>query len=175
MSSGSAERSVALVFVVLVLAGCLRRYPAPDEPAPTDTPYTALAVYLEISPPVRPDAPALPRAALRLAFASGGAVFADAALVDGPEHAAVTETWAGALALLSPRSEPIVLLASELSPERCELLTSLGERVRVAVRPTDASMYPIEKRAQAGEGSLDQLGGAELAEVCAEPENPPGE
>lgn len=170
MSSGSAERAIALLFAALLLVGCIRRYPAPDEPARTDTPYTALAVYLQISPPVHGATPPLPRAALRLAFGPEGAVFADAALVDGPEHAAVTETWAGALALLKPRSEPIVLLASELSAEQCRLVAVLSERIRVAARATDAPMYPIEKRVQSGGGSQDRLGGVSLQVACVEAE-----
>jgi len=171
MSSGSAERGIALLFAALLLVGCIRRYPAPDEPAPTETPYTALAVYLEITPPIHPDAPALPRAALRLAFTGEGGVFADASLVDGPEHAAVTGTWAGALALLEPRSEPIVLLASELAPERCERLSRMAQRIQVAARTSDESMYPIEERELDVEGSQDRLAGVPLAALC--PEAPP--
>lgn len=168
MSSGSAERErlVALGLATLLLAGCIRRYPAPDGPAPTDTPYSALALYLEIDPPVRADAAPLPRAALRLAFGPDGAVFADAALVDGPEHAAITETWAGALALLKPRSGQIVLLTAELSPDRCTQLAPLAERILVATRGEDGSLYPIERREQAEGVSRDQLGGVTLAALC---------
>ncbi len=175
MSSGFARSLVALLAATLLFAGCIRRYPAPDEPANTETPYTALSVYLEIVPPEHRDATVLPRAALRLALAADGAVFADAALVDGPEHAAITETWAGALALLKPRSESIVLLASELSPEQCERLSPLTERIQVAARGSDASMYPIEEREEDVGGSQDRLGGVPLAAVCAEPELAPSE
>ena len=168
----AARSSAALLLGAVLLVACIRRYPAPDEPLPTSTPYTALAIYLEIDPPVRPDASPLPRTALRLAFTTDGAVFADAALVDGPEHAAITETWPGALALLVPRSEPIVVLASALPAQRCALLKPLADRIEVATRSSDAAMYPIQKRPKAGVGSRDRLGGVSLASVCEEPATP---
>ena len=157
-------RRLLIVLLVLSMTGCIRRYAAPEGPAPTSTPYAALALYLELELPLVPDAPPLPRAALRLAL-SGDAVFADAALIDGPAHAAITETWAGALALLVPRTEPIVLLTAAPTAAQCARLAALGDRVVVAARPAGGSLYPLREREDTT-GSLDPLGATDLPAVC---------
>lgn len=126
-------RTAIALALCLLSPGCIRRYAAPDDQAPAPTPYAALADYLEITLPDAAGSP-LPKAALRLAL-RGETVFADAALIDGPEHAAITETWAGALALLVPRTEPIVVLAA--GREICPRLAELAPRVHVAVRSGD--------------------------------------
>lgn len=161
----SRAARILLVALAITTLGCIRRYPAPEDQAPAKTPYTALALYLEVLPPIAADAPPLPSAALRLGFHGDAEVFADAALIDGPEHAAIAETWPAALALLKPRTEPIVLLASAIDAARCAQLAPLAERILVAHRGTDAPLHPIES----SEDEADALGGRPLTELCVSP------
>jgi hypothetical protein len=165
-----------LLLFVLILPGCIRRYAAPEEQTPATTPYSALALYREIAPPVGEGDP-LPKAALRLA-SRGSSVFADAALIDGPEHPGITETWAGALALLQIRGDqPIVVLAdTEGLATICAELSSFTSRMTLALRPDDAPIYPLSARLELSEFSADRLVGVPLicplaAPTQAEPGN----
>lgn|GEM_PF-4134948 len=152
-----------LLAALMVLPGCISRYKAPDGPADTSTPYSALAVYREITPPVQGGGDPLPQGALRVAT-DGESVFADAALVLGPEHAGISETWAGALTLLQIHGDaPVVVLADAPGLARaCAELAAMLPRLTLAVRASEAPMYPLKTTsADAGE-SKDPLRGVAL-------------
>lgn len=151
---------LALLLLGLALPGCIRRYPAPDAPVDPTVPYAALALYRDLELPVS-GGERLPRAALRVAWRDG-AVFADAALIDGPEHAAITETVPGARALLqSRRDDPLVLLvSSEQLPFACAAIPELDGRALRATRPEDTPLHPLTEDADAPDGaSRDPLRG----------------
>ncbi len=164
----SAATALVVVSAWAAATGCIPRYRAPDDPVVPATPYSALALYRAIVPPLRTDGTPLPRAALRLAW-DGRGVFADAALIDGPEHPAVTETWAGALALLQIRpSDPVVAIVEEGGiPAVCEQLGPMADRLRLAVRRDDTPLHPMVARPDPGLASADPLDGVPL--VCPAP------
>lgn len=143
---------LALLLLGLALPGCIRRYAAPDAPVDPTVPYAALALYRDVDLPVR-GGERLPRAALRVAWRDA-AVFADAALIDGPEHAAITETVPGARALLqSRRDDPVVLLVStEDVPAACAAIPELDGRALRATRPEDTPLHPLTEDPEAPEG-----------------------
>jgi len=176
-SRGERARGVLTVALLLVavagatIAGCIRRYPAPTEPQSAPYPYSAIATYRGIVlSPLSPDAKPLPTAALRLAIGPApDSVFADTALVDGRDAGVTADGWPAALALLTARTEPVVLLADPagLTPATCETLAPLVDRLVVA---GGASMYgadadPPDARAE-GDGSADPLGRIPLASLC---------
>ena len=158
-----AARALCWVLLSLLLfPGCIRRYATPEEQAPATTPYSALALYREILPPIGAGEP-LPKAAVRLA-AYGSSVFADAALIDGPEHPGITETWSGAAALLQIRGDrPIVVLADTEGLIRvCEELRPLTSSMTRALRPDESPLYPLTARPDPGAFSADRLVGIPL-------------
>ncbi len=153
----------------VTVAGCIRRYPAPTGPAPASMPYSAIATWLRIELPSAPEADeALPDAAFRLAIASGGEVFADAALIDPAGTARIAEDWESALALLGTGSEPVILIATAdtIAPSRCAALRELGARVVVAAGTSGFSDDGPDKRPLAGGVSRDPLARAPLDLVC---------
>ncbi len=171
------ERARIIVTVLLAIAGiaaafiggCIRRYPAPTEPLPAPMPYSAIATWRQIQPPAADGDDPLPLAALRLAVGpTGEQVFADSALVDGRDAAVTADGWTDAWALLSPRSEPIVLLATvgALSAEQCAALAGQGDRVVVAAGvPAYGADGPSERDAVEG-ASRDPLSTGALSAVC---------
>lgn len=159
------------VFVLLcavALAGCIQRYEAPTEPVTTPTPYSAIALYRQIEPLVGVGGAPLPAAAVRVA-ARGEDVFADTALLDGPDSAAVAEGWEGVRGLLAKRANArIVLLADPAGRLAvCSQLEDSVERMRLAIRPEDRPLHPM-KPVDRDEGSRDPLLGIRLG--CPAPE-----
>ncbi|MCO4772800.1 MAG: hypothetical protein KDA24_22400 [Deltaproteobacteria bacterium] len=167
------NRLVLALLLVSLLPGCIRRYEAPREPVDPTTPYSALALYRQIEPPIGVDGTPLPTAALRVAT-DGGGVFADAALVDGPENPAITETWAGAVALLRAHEDaPAVLIADEtVLGAACTALGSMTHRLVLAVRTSHDPLHPM-KAQDVDAVSRDPLRGIPLRcpEVVAEPDD----
>ena len=152
---GGGRRKLPLLFAGLVLlttlalsliAGCIRRVPAPTDDAPAPAPYSAVITWLDVdipessetglhsgTQPSEAGAP-LPAAALRLAFAKSGRVWADSALIDGRQSARIAEGWSEAVAMFAerqPLGEPVVSLGFD---ERvCTLPQDLLVRLIVAV------------------------------------------
>ena len=157
------RRWIFLLLVAALLTGCIRRYKAPDEPVVPTTPYSALALYRQITPPLLPGGTPLPKAAVRVAV-SDDSVFGDVALIDGPEHPGITETWPGVMALLQIRQDvPTVLIADPAGAGRaCRELGELAAGLLWSVRDNETPLHPMKER-DADDGlSADQLTGVAL-------------
>ena len=157
------RRWLLLLLATVLLTGCIRRYKAPEEPVIPTTPYSALALYRQITPPLLPGGAPLPKAAVRVAV-SGDSVFGDAALIDGPEHPGITETWAGVIALLQIRQgDPTVLVADLVGAERaCQELGDLSAGLLWSVRADETPLHPMKERDAADGLSADRLRGVTL-------------
>lgn len=181
---GRRQRRLPLLFAGLVLlttlalsliAGCIRRVPAPTDDAPTPAPYSAVITWLDVellaaaelghtpnAPPSETGTP-LPAAALRLAFAKSGRVWADTALTDGRQRARIAEGWEDALAMFverQPLGEPIVVLGFD---ERvCSLPKDLLMRLVVAVGQSSYEKEGLKPR----DGDRE-LAGVEVDSFCA--------
>ncbi len=163
----------------VAIGGCIRRYPAPTQPADATMPYSAIATWrgLEL-PPTTELSAALPLSALRIAVGpEPDDVYADSALLDGASEAAIAEGWQRATELLESRSEPIVLLVERAlleDPARspCERLQAHEARVLVAAGSSGHGADGPVKRARADGLSRDPLGVLSLAEICPEAEVP---
>ncbi len=178
------QRKLPLLFAGLVLlttlalsliAGCIRRVPAPADEAPAPAPYSAVITWLDVElptaaelglPPITqaaaPNIP-LPAAALRLAFAKSGRVWADSALTDGRQSAHIAEGWEEAVAMFvnrQPLGETIVTLGFD---ERlCSLPKDLLGRLVVAVGQSSYNKKGLEPR----DGDR-QLSGIVVGSLCA--------
>ncbi len=135
--------AIAILPVVLYSSSCLNRQPAPEGPVPPIRPFEAVCTWRGIR---LPEAPAeartqvLPETAGRLAVGpSPDTVYADTALLDGPDSAVVAEDWKSAKALISgDRRLWILLVDASLwrghsRRSLCERLGELGGETRVAV------------------------------------------
>ena len=166
----SAVLSILALCAATALPGCIRRYPAPEEPADADTPYSAFAALHRITPPAGPEGTALPNKAFRLAISLDGWL-ADTMLVEG-KAGRISEGRGdpeAALAILGDGLEPVVVLvdAARLGePALCELVTMLGARARLA---TGAMAFGRDAAAPRQEDgvSLDPLGGVSGDHACA--------
>ncbi len=157
------RRWLLLLLAAALLTGCIHRYKAPEEPVIPTTPYSALALYRLITPPLLPGGTPLPKAAVRVAV-SGDSVFGDVALIDGPEHPGITETWPGVIALLRIRQEdPTVLVADSAGAGRaCRELGELAAGLLWSVRADKTPLHPMRER-DADDGlSADRLTGVTL-------------
>ncbi len=126
------SRTLVVLALALTLTGCIKRYAAPEEAAPTEMPYSAVAAMQRIVPSAG-EGPALPAAAIRLAIGPEG-WFADDAL-QGGTLVAEGDDLGEALSTLRETSGSIVLLLDASlvrEPAICEVLTALGERVIAA-------------------------------------------
>ena len=180
---GGGRRKLPLLFAGLVLlttlalsliAGCIRRVPAPADDAPAPAPYSAVITWLDVEVPESAEAglhsgtqpseagSPLPAAALRLAFAKSGRVWADSALIDGRQSAHIAEAWSEAVAMFAerqPLSEPIVTLGFD---ERvCALPQDLLARLIVAVGQSSYDDKGLKPR----DGDR-QLSGLEVDSFC---------
>jgi hypothetical protein len=161
---------LALTALTLTLTGCIRRYPAPEEPEQAVTPYSAFAAMHAVQPPSGPDGAPLPAVALRLAISPRGWL-ADTMLVDGTSGTLQQEAGdpAAALGLLADRPEPIVVLVDrELigSPSLCELMTMLGDGALLATGALAFGRDAATPRAEADGLSRDPLGGVSVSHAC---------
>jgi hypothetical protein len=178
----AAVIALAVAAAAIALPACIRRYPAPDEPLEPQMPYSAVATWRAIELPPPPGdgqaaAEPLPARALRLAIGPGpGDVFADTAMVDPPESAETAEAWEAAIALLSARSEPVVVLADPRAlaadASICSKLQPLAPRVLVAVGRSghgedgDEARVPDPSRNPGGAASRDPLAAAPMGLLC---------
>ena len=156
--------SIAALVVVLIaltsalIGGCIRRVAAPSDVAPAESPYSAVASWLEIDLPPRPSGEALPLPpnGLRLALYDNGRVWMDSALADGREDAVIEEGLEQALQALGQRTEPVVLLGVE--DPLCSALQAFEERVLVAV---GESRYALDSKDKS-----EPLLGVPLKDFC---------
>ncbi len=126
------SRALVVLALTLTLTGCIKRYAAPEEAAPAEMPYSAVAAMQRIVPAAE-EGPALPAAAIRLAIGPEG-WFADDALLGGTLVVEGDELDE-ALSTLRETSGPIVVLLDApllREPAICEVLTVLGDRVIAA-------------------------------------------
>ena len=153
---------VLITTVVLsLIAGCIRRVPAPTDDAPAPAPYSAVVAWLEIELPQAPKSvgqpPAvLPEIAIRLAFGSSDRIWADTALMDGRDQAQVAEDWGSVVRLLrsrTERDEAIVALGYR------EQLCSLDEdiRTRILLASTASTKQQIGHDERLGDEALEAV------------------
>lgn len=146
--------------LLLVLGGCIPRMAAPDGPAPSPEPYSALAQMMEIEVPPAPTGvlvQRLPERATRLAFGpEPGRVFADDVLRGGHR---VLYGAQGATPDWRPLAEGVVVvLVDRRRDVSCAVLAEVPHAL--------AAVADQDGLREAGDGSRDRLGGVPLRALC---------
>ena len=130
-------RGEAVVVAMLLLPGCIQRYAAPTAPTPLEEPYASVAIWRGLELSERREAAALPEVALRLALGPGSEVYADDVLASPLDDHRSAEGWDAVEALVSPGSEPIVVLLHKGTDAPCDRLRPYAARITIAVRTGD--------------------------------------